>query len=38
MGGAAFFGLVLICGSKLLLIQAVISVLAHWWFLSVVEK
>lgn len=38
MGGAAFFGLVLICGSKLLLIQAVIAVLAHWWFLSAVEK
>lgn len=38
MGGAAFFGLVLICGSKLLLVQAVIAVLAHWWFLSAVEK
>ena len=38
MGGAAFFGLVLICGSKLLLVQAVISVLSHWWFLSAVEK
>lgn len=38
MGGAAFFGLVLISGSKLLLVQAVIAVLAHWWFLSVVEK
>lgn len=38
MGGAAFFGFVLICGSKLLLTQAVIAVLAHWWFLSVVEK
>lgn len=38
MGGAAFFGLVLICGSKLLLAQAVFAVLAHWWFLSFVEK
>lgn len=38
MGGAAYMGLVLICGSKTLLIQAVIAVLAHWWFLSVVEK
>lgn len=38
MGGAAFFGIVLICGSKLLLVQAVIAILSHWWFLSVVEK
>ncbi|KAI5475724.1 phosphatidylethanolamine N-methyltransferase [Pseudohyphozyma bogoriensis] len=38
MGGAAFFGLVLVCGSKLLLIQAVVAVLAHWWFLSAVEN
>ncbi|ORY86007.1 phospholipid methyltransferase-domain-containing protein [Leucosporidium creatinivorum] len=38
MGGAAFFGLVLICGSKLLLAQAVFAVLAHWWFLSFVEN
>lgn len=38
MGGAAFFGLVIICGSKVLLVQAVISVLSHWWFLSAVEK
>ncbi|SDA05367.1 BZ3501_MvSof-1269-A2-R1_Chr12-1g03351 [Microbotryum saponariae] len=38
MGGAAFFGMVLISGSKLLLSQAVIAVAAHWWFLSVVEK
>ncbi|KAK4048562.1 phosphatidylethanolamine N-methyltransferase [Microbotryomycetes sp. JL201] len=38
MGGAAFFGLVLICGSKVLLVQAVVAILAHWWFLSFVEK
>lgn len=38
MGGAAFFGLCLIAGSKLLLAQAVIAVAAHWWFLSKVEK
>ncbi|SCV73024.1 BQ2448_6949 [Microbotryum intermedium] len=38
MGGAAFFGMVLISGSKLLLFQAVIAVAAHWWFLSVVEN
>ncbi|KDE02615.1 hypothetical protein MVLG_06845 [Microbotryum lychnidis-dioicae p1A1 Lamole] len=38
MGGAAFFGMVLISGSKLLLSQAVIAVAAHWWFLSVVEN
>ncbi|KAM0745695.1 hypothetical protein T439DRAFT_307542 [Meredithblackwellia eburnea MCA 4105] len=38
MGGAAFFGLVLICGSKVLLVQAVIAVLTHWWFLSTVEN
>ncbi|KAK4053652.1 phosphatidylethanolamine N-methyltransferase [Microbotryomycetes sp. JL221] len=38
MGGAAFFGLVLICGSKVLLVQAVVAILAHWWFLSFVEN
>ncbi|BGP03328.1 Phosphatidylethanolamine N-methyltransferase [Rhodotorula toruloides] len=38
MGGAAFFGLCLIAGSKLLLAQAVIAVAAHWWFLSKVEN
>lgn len=38
MGGAAFFGLVLIAGSKLVLAQALIAVVAHWWFLSFVEK
>lgn len=38
MGGAAFFGLVLISGSKLTLSMAVISYLAHWLFLSMVEN
>ncbi|GJN93924.1 hypothetical protein Rhopal_006983-T1 [Rhodotorula paludigena] len=38
MGGAAFFGLVLIAGSKLVLAQALIAVVAHWWFLSFVEN
>ncbi|KDN42625.1 hypothetical protein K437DRAFT_257809 [Tilletiaria anomala UBC 951] len=37
MGGAAFFGLVLISGSKLVLAVASFSHLAHWWFLSTVE-
>ncbi|GAA5846665.1 hypothetical protein JCM9279_003401 [Rhodotorula babjevae] len=38
MGGAAFFGLVLLAGSKLVLVQAVIAIVAHWWFLSSVEN
>ncbi|UZJ56933.1 hypothetical protein CBS101457_006253 [Exobasidium rhododendri] len=38
MGGAAFFGLVLISGSKLALSLAVISQVAHWIFLSCVEN
>ncbi|GAA5840346.1 hypothetical protein JCM11251_006701 [Rhodosporidiobolus azoricus] len=38
MGGAAFFGLVLLAGSKLVLAQAVVAVVAHWWFLSCVEN
>ncbi|GAA6002774.1 phosphatidylethanolamine N-methyltransferase [Rhodotorula paludigena] len=38
MGGAAFFGLVLIAGSKLVLAQALIAVVAHWWFLGFVEN
>lgn len=38
MGGAAFFGLVLISGSKLALSMAVISYVAHWGFLSFVEN
>lgn len=38
MGGAAFFGIVLISASKVVLVQALISVFAHWWFLSFVEN
>lgn len=38
MGGAAWFGLALISGSKLVLSLAVIRHLASWWFLSSVEK
>lgn len=38
MGGAAFFGLSLISGSKLVFALAVISQLSHWWFLSKVEN
>ncbi|GAA6044275.1 hypothetical protein JCM8097_002105 [Rhodosporidiobolus ruineniae] len=38
MGGAAFFGFVLLSGSKLVLAQAVIAIVAHWWFLSAVEN
>ncbi|GAA5997036.1 hypothetical protein JCM5350_002714 [Sporobolomyces pararoseus] len=38
MGGAAFFGIVLISGSKTVLVQALIAVLTHWWFLSFVEN
>ncbi|GAA6018038.1 hypothetical protein JCM11491_000043 [Sporobolomyces phaffii] len=38
MGGAAFFGIVLISGSKVVLVQALIAVFAHWWFLSFVEN
>ncbi|PWN24981.1 hypothetical protein BDZ90DRAFT_234589 [Jaminaea rosea] len=38
MGGAAWFGLVLISGSKLALTLAVVSHLAHWLFLSCVEN
>ncbi|KDR78306.1 hypothetical protein GALMADRAFT_245423 [Galerina marginata CBS 339.88] len=37
MGGAAYFGLASICGSKLVLSLAVIRHLANWWFLSSVE-
>nr|CDI53836.1 related to CHO2-phosphatidylethanolamine N-methyltransferase [Melanopsichium pennsylvanicum 4] len=37
MGGAAFFGLALIAGSKLTLTMAIISYVAHWGFLSYVE-
>ncbi|KAG5645124.1 phosphatidylethanolamine N-methyltransferase [Asterophora parasitica] len=38
MGGAAWFGLALISGSKLVLSLAVIRHLANWWFLSRVEN
>lgn len=38
MGGAAFFGLALIAGSKLVAFLAVVSVLSHFWFLRFVEK
>ncbi|SOV08836.1 related to CHO2 - phosphatidylethanolamine N-methyltransferase [Ustilago sp. UG-2017a] len=37
MGGAAFFGLALISGSKLTLTMAIISYISHWIFLSSVE-
>ncbi|EPQ27459.1 uncharacterized protein PFL1_04997 [Pseudozyma flocculosa PF-1] len=37
MGGAAFFGLTMISGSKLALTMAFISYVAHWGFLSFVE-
>jgi len=37
MGGAAFFGLALLSGSKLVGTVAVLSVLSHFWFLSCVE-
>ena len=38
MSGAAFFGLTLISGSKLVFALAVIRHLSQWWFLSKVEK
>lgn len=38
MGGAAYFGLALISGSKLVLALAVIRHLANWWFLNSVEQ
>jgi phosphatidylethanolamine N-methyltransferase len=38
MGGAAFFGIAIISGSRLVGILAIISVLSHFWFLSCVEK
>lgn len=37
MGGAAFFGLALVSGSKLTLLMAIVSYIAHWGFLSYVE-
>ncbi|KAF5376745.1 hypothetical protein D9615_007890 [Tricholomella constricta] len=38
MGGAAWFGLALISGSRLVLSLAVVRHLANWWFLSRVEN
>ncbi|KAF5344522.1 hypothetical protein D9757_008147 [Collybiopsis confluens] len=38
MGGAAWFGLGLISGSKLVFCLAVIKHLGHWWFVSTVEN
>jgi hypothetical protein len=38
MGGAAWFGLALISGSRLVLSLAVTRHIANWWFLSSVEK
>ncbi|KAH9922238.1 phosphatidylethanolamine N-methyltransferase [Fomitopsis serialis] len=38
MSGAAFFGLTLISGSKLVAALAVIRHLSQWWFLSKVEN
>ena len=38
ISGATFFGLALVSGSKLIFALAVFRHLAHWWFLSKVEK
>ncbi|KAI8996321.1 phospholipid methyltransferase-domain-containing protein [Trametes punicea] len=38
ISGAAFFGLALISGSKLVFILAVVRLLSQWWFLSKVEN
>ncbi|KAI0076990.1 phosphatidylethanolamine N-methyltransferase [Panus rudis PR-1116 ss-1] len=38
MSGAAFFGLAMISGSKLVFALAVIRYLSQWWFLSNVEN
>ncbi|KAI1790528.1 phosphatidylethanolamine N-methyltransferase [Ganoderma leucocontextum] len=38
IGGATFFGLALVSGSKLIFALAVLRHLAHWWFLSKVEN
>lgn len=38
MGGAAFFGLALISGSKTVAFLAIVSHVSHWWFLTFVEK
>jgi phosphatidylethanolamine N-methyltransferase len=38
MGGAAWFGLALISGSRLVLALAIVRHVANMWFLSHVEK
>lgn len=38
MGGAAWFGLALVSGSKLVYALAILRSLGHWWFLSFVEQ
>ncbi|KAF5366832.1 hypothetical protein D9758_006516 [Tetrapyrgos nigripes] len=38
MGGASWFGLGLISGSRLVFSLAVVRHLAHWWFVSCVEN
>lgn len=38
MGGAAWFGLGLMSGSKLVYALAILKSLGHWWFLSFVEQ
>jgi phosphatidylethanolamine N-methyltransferase len=38
MSGAAFFGMAVISGSKVVFTLAIISHLSHWWFLSNVEE
>jgi phosphatidylethanolamine N-methyltransferase len=37
MTAAAFFGVALITGSKMLFALAAIRLMSHWWFLSSVE-
>ena len=37
MGGASFFGLAVLSGSKLVTVMAIISVLSHMAFLNYVE-
>ena len=38
ISGAAFFGLALISGSKLVFALAIVRYISQWWFLSKVEK
>ncbi len=38
ISGAAFFGLALISGSKLVFALAILRYVSQWWFLSKVEK